>query len=368
MLHRILALIRKELLASARDRQTRLVVLIAPPFLLLVYAFAITQEVQNVSIAIVSQDVGTQAGQLVRRFEGAKSFSRVLFFDRIGEAGKALQTRRVSMVVHIPADFSRKLLSGDTPEVQILLDGRRSNAAQILFAYASRIITAYAPAPAVERQRSSSIGIIPRLWFNPNAEALWFAIPALFAVMVAIVAFMVSALSIARERELGTFDQLLVSPLRPVEILAGKTIPALLIATASATAMLFLSRLVLDVPFRGSYAALYIAMTIYLAANIGIGVFISSLSSTQQQAVIGLFIYMTPAVLLSGYATPIENMPQWLQWLTQTNPITHFIILCKGFFLKDLPADVIFAHTWPLALIAIATLGAGAMLFRSKVN
>ena len=209
--------------------------------------------------------------------------------------------------------------------------------------------------------------MVARAWFNPNFEPLWSAVPALFAALTAVVGFMVSSLAIARERELGTFEQLLVSPLQPVEILAGKTVPALLIALASATAMLALGWLVLDVPLRGSLPALYLSMVVYLAAIIGIGLFISSLASTQQQAVIGLFIYMVPAVLLSGYATPVANMPDWLQWITQTNPITHFIIVCKGVFFKDVPIEVIFRHTWPMLVIAIVTLSGGTWLFRHRL-
>ena len=368
MWRRILSLILKELLASARDRQTRVVVLFAPPFLLLIYAFAITQDVNNASIGIVNYDTGIEARALINRFEGAPTFDRIIYLTTIKDASRAIDDKDVSMVLQFAPDFSRRVLAGEPAQVQILLDGRRSNTAQILLGYASRIVLAYDAELVGESGPRPPATVTSRTWFNPNADPLWFAVPALFAVMVAIVGFMVSALAIARERELGTFEQLLVSPLRPAEILAGKTLPALFVALLSATAMLVLARLVLDVPFRGSLPALYLAMVVYLAANIGIGLFISSLASTQQQAVIGLFIYMTPAVLLSGYATPVENMPDWLQWLTETNPITHFIILSKGLFLKDIPPEVIFRHTWPMALIAVFTLSAGAWLFRRKTG
>lgn len=366
MWRRVLSLIIKELLATARDRQTRAVVLFAPPVLLLVYAFAITQEVSNADIAIYNRDTGIEARELLAGFVGAPSFSRITYLDSIEDVTSALDSKTVSMVVHIAPDFSRRVLAGDPAEVQILLDGRRSNAAQILLGYASRIVLAYNEARVGPRGPRPPAIVTTRLWFNPNADPLWYAVPALFSVMVAIVGYLVSALAIARERELGTFEQLLVSPLRPVEILIGKTLPALLIALASATAMLLLSKLVLNIPFEGSLVALYLSMLVYLAANIGIGLFISSLASTQQQAVIGLFIYMTPAVLLSGYATPVENMPLWLQWLTETNPITHFNILSKGLFLKDVGLEVFVRHLVPLALIAGFTLSAGAWLFRRK--
>lgn len=367
MWRRIQALIVKELLASARDRQTRLVVLILPPFLLLMYAFAITQEVKNVSIGVLNQDVGFEARELVKRFEGSPTFSRIVYLSGVSELTEAVDAQRVMMALHIAPDFSRKLVAGEPTSVQVVLDGRRSNAAQILLGYTLKIVEDYNAELAKDGGVRAPAVVIARTWFNPNSEPLWSAVPALFAVMTAVVGFMVSALSVARERELGTFEQLLVSPLRPAEILAGKTVPALIIAMASATAMLAFGALLLGVPVRGSITLLFVSMVVFLAAVIGIGLFVSSLASTQQQAIIGLFVYMMPAVLLSGYATPVENMPDWLQWLTETNPITHFIIICKGVFLKDLPAEVILAHTWPMALIALATLSGGTWLFRRRM-
>ncbi len=367
MWRRTFALITKELLASARDRQTRWLLLFAPPFLLLIYAFAITQEVKNVSMAVLNQDIGLEARELVSRFEGSKTFEHIRYLKGVSEITPAIESQDVIMVLHIGPDFSRRIAAGKRADVQLLLDGRRSNAAQILLGYATRIVENFNDELTRHGAARPPAIVVARAWFNPNFEPLWSAVPSLFAGLTAFVGFMVSALAIARERELGTFEQLLVTPLRPVEILAGKTVPALLVALASATAMLALGWLVLGVPLRGSLALLYGSMIVYLAAIIGIGLFISSLVSTQQQAFIGMFIYMVPAILLSGYATPVENMPDWLQWLTETNPITHFIVICKGVFLKDVPAEVIFRHTWPMALIALVTLSGGAWLFRHRV-
>ncbi|HSH85560.1 MAG TPA: ABC transporter permease [Guyparkeria sp.] len=367
MWRRTLALIIKELQASARDRQTRWVVLFSPPFLLLIYAFAITQEVTNASMAVLDQDGGREARELVSRFEGAETFERIRYLAGVAEIAPAIESQDVIMVLHLGPDFSRRIAAGERAEIQLLLDGRRANAAQILLGYATRIVARFNAALSEGNARPPT-RVITRVWFNPNAEPLWSAVPALFAVLTAMVGFMVSALAVARERELGTFEQLLVSPLRPVEILVGKTLPALLIALASASAMLALGWVVLDVPLRGSLIGLFAAMTVYLAAIVGIGLFISSIASTQQQAVIGLLLYLVPAVLLSGYATPVENMPDWLQWLAATNPITHFLVICKGVFLRAVPVDVILRHTWPMALIATATLSAGTWLFRRRTT
>ena len=371
MWNRLFALILKELLANIQDRQTRLLLLVAPPLLLLVYAFALTQEVKNVSVAILNEDLGLSSQELVARFTGSPTFKKIHYLDRPNDIKKVIETKSALMVIHIQADFSRKIGAGDPAPVQIILDGRRSNVAQILQGYTQQIVADY-NAELIQSARvplpEPPSTIVARTFFNPNFDTIWSGVPGLFAGLVATVGFMVSALSVAREREMGTFEQLLVSPLTPIEILIGKTVPALIIALASAAAMLLLGLLVLGVPFEGSVALLFLSTVVYLAAIIGIGLFISSLASTQQQAIIGLFMYMVPAVLLSGYATPIENMPDWLQSLTQTNPITHFIVICRGLFLKEVPASVIIDHLWPMATIGAVTLSGGAWLFRKQLQ
>jgi len=369
MWKRIYALVIKELLASFLDRQTRLVVLVSPPILLLIYSFALTQEVQNVSMVVLNQDKGLVSRELISRFEGSPTFSEVKHVFSHSEIVRAIEEEGALAAVHIQSDFSRRLSKGEPAKLQLILDGRRSNAAQILGGYVSEIVGEFnleSGSNAIVASPTPKGSVIARTYFNPNFDTIWSAVPGLFAGLVATVGFMVSSLSIARERELGTFEQLLVSPLTPLEILVGKTLPALLIAMISGAAMLFLGVLVLNVPLEGSIALLFFAMLVYLIAIIGIGLFISSLARTQQQAIIGLFMYMVPAILLSGYATPIENMPDWLQNLTQTNPITHFIVICRGIFLKEVPGLVIWHHLWPMLLISLVSLSAAAWLFKKK--
>jgi len=367
MLTRLFALITKELLASARDRQTRFIILIAPPFLLLIYVFAITQDVTNLSVGVVNRDEGRFSREILERVSASPRFRSVTYFEDADALARAIDEQAVLVGLRIQSDFSRRILRGQGAELQILLDGRRSNAAQIVSGYVLRIVQDYNVELMQSVGQTLPATVLSRTWFNANSEPLWAATPALFAVLSAIVGFMVSALSVARERELGTFEQLLVSPLTPIEILIGKTLPALLIALASSAVMLAFSYLILNVPIRGNLVALFLAMIAFLLSIIGIGLFISSLVRTQQQAVIGLFVYMIPAVLLSGYATPVENMPGWLQIVAQSNPITHFIVICKAVFLRDAPGLVIWAHTWPLLLIALVTLSAGTWLFTRRL-
>jgi len=183
-----------------------------------------------------------------------------------------------------------------------------------------------------------------------------------------IVGLLITSLSVARERELGTFDQLLVSPLQPFEILLGKTIPAIILGFFEGTVVILASIFVFQIPFTGSFATLYLSMFIFICSIVGYGLFISSLCSTQQQAILGTFVFMTPAVLLSGFATPIENMPEWLQMATYLNPFKYFLIICKGIFLKEMPFHMVMDYTWPMLILAILNLSGATWFFRKRLD
>lgn len=367
MLARIWSLIVKELLANWRDRRNRIILLISPMVQVLLFSFAATQEVKNVSLGILDQDRSVLSRELISRFAGSPQFSRIVYLESVSDIASSIDSRATLGVLHIGQDFSRRLTAGQHADVQLLLDGRRSNAAQILAGYANEISDRLNTDLAkIANLRQPPSFVVARTWFNPNSDTLWSTVPGLFAVLTTTVGMMVSALSIARERELGSFEQLLVSPLTSLEILAGKATSALVIAIAETSIIMLIAMYVLGVPMEGSMLLLYGAMLIYLLAIIGIGLFISSLAATQQQAVIGVFMFLAPAVLLSGYATPVANMPDWLQTATVLNPVRHFVVIAKGAFLKDLPISVIANHLWPLILIAAVTLTSATWLFRRK--
>jgi ABC-2 type transport system permease protein len=209
---------------------------------------------------------------------------------------------------------------------------------------------------------------VARNWFNPNLLYYWFNLPNLTGILTMLIGLVVTGLSIARERELGTFDQLLVSPLLPFEILIGKAVPAILIGIGEGSIIIFAAVFIFQVPFVGSVLLLYLSMLVFICSIIGIGLFLSSLCSTQQQAILGTFVFMSPAVLLSGYATPIENMPIWMQKVTLLNPVAYFLVISKGIYLKAMPFSMVFNNLWPMALIALFTLTAAAWLFRRRLE
>ena len=210
--------------------------------------------------------------------------------------------------------------------------------------------------------------IVPRNWFNPNLIYQWFMVPNLIASIALVIGLIVTALSIARERELGTLDQLLVSPLRTSEIILGKLTPPMIIGLFNITLYILAAVFFFEVPLRGSLLFLYGGAILYLAAVVGVGLFISAMAMTQQQAILGAFLFMVPAMLLSGFATPIDNMPTWLQPVTLINPLRYFLVIVNGVFLRDLPIGEVVKNSVPLALIAVGTLSAAAWLFRRRLE
>ncbi len=366
---RIAALIYKEFLAVWRDRKSRALLIVPPIMQLFLFAFAATLDVTNVKIAVYNRDSGKQSWELIQLFRGAPTFTEVIALHSDQEIAQVIDTQKVLLVIQIDEQFSRNLLLRKPAVVQIILDARRSNAAQIVQGYISQIIQNYNREFAARYHLPQQpTQLIPRNWYNPNLIYRWYTVPCLCAILVMTISLIITCLSVARERELGTFDQLLVSPLKTWEILVGKSVPAIVIGLGEGTAMLLATIFIFGVPFTGSLIPLYISMLIFICSIIGVGLFISSLCTTQQQAILGGFVFLSPSVLLSGFATPIENMPSWFQIITLANPLRYFLAIVKGQFLKEVPDSYVFANTWPMILIAICTLSAATWLFRKKLE
>lgn len=366
---RLTALVVKEFLAILRDPKGR-IILIGPPIVqLLVFSFAATLEVKNVDIAVLNRDAGRWGRELVHRIDAAPTFGRIFTIDSPGALRSAIDAQKVIAAVHIGQTFSRDIEAGAPADVQIILDGRKSNASQIVAGYLTRIVNELAAeTPAGRRAAPATVGVVARNWFNPNLIYQWFMVPNLVAMIAMLTGMIVTALSIARERELGTFDQLMVSPLRTHEILIGKVIPPMMIGLLHTTVYVLAALFVFGVPLRGSLLLLYGSALFYLLAVVGLGLFISALSMTQQQAILGAFLFMVPATLLSGFATPIDNMPDWLQPLTYLNPLRYFLVIVSGVFVKDIPVYQVVANTIPLMLIATATMSTASWLFRRRLE
>lgn len=363
----------KELLSILRDPRSRMVVFIPPLVQLLIFAFAATLEVNNVSIAVVNYDAGRWSTELIERIEKAQFINQVHRLPDAQQAQQQLIEGEVLTVVQIPDDFSRLLSAGQNPApLQLLVDGRRSNSGQIVVSYLNNISNELSTLVRANSLVAPNTTMVPtasiRHWFNPNLIYCWFIVPGLSGILALFSALLLTALSIARERELGTFDQLLVSPVSTGEIIITKSLPALLIGTLLGLMMIAAGVFLFDIPFQGSFAWLLLSLLFFILSAVGIGLMISAISSTQQQAILGAFAIGVPAVLMSGFATPVENMPLVLQWLAQVIPLTHFLVIVQGSFIKALPTSVIFAHLWPLIVIAAVSLSTAVIFVRGRLN
>lgn len=366
---RLRALIRKELLAALRDPRSRMMLIMPPLLQLLIFSYAATLEVTNVSIGVLNRDTGRWGTEFVERLEGSPTFVDFISLQGVPQIETAIDLRQVIAVVQIGPDFSRNIEAGQPAMAQVVLDGRRSNAAQIVQGYLNAIAEEIGATVQTARDvRPDASGPIARNWFNPNLEYTWFTVPSLIGMITLLSSLTITGLSVARERELGTFDQLMVSPLRVHEILIGKTVPPLLVGLVQATVFILAAVFVFGIPLRGSLLLLYGSLLVYTAAVIGVGLLVSSLSQTQQQAFLGAFLFAVPAILLSGFASPVENMPHWLQIVSLADPLRYFLVIVKGIFLKAMPFEQVVDNTWPLAVIAIVALGTAALLFTKRLE
>ena len=371
MLNRVFALVVKELLSAVLDKKSRAQIVVAPIIMLFLFSFAVTMEVKNTPLAILNNDSGELGHKLISCFSYNPTFSTIIDLKHTGEIEKTIRDQKSMVVVNIPHDFSKKLLSGNPVSLQVIMDGRKINATQILYGYISNITEAFSKDVMAKNgniRHGVRISVSNRHFFNPNLDFIWFTMPALLVLLTQMLTLTISSLSIARERELGTFEQLLVSPLSPVDIIAGKAIPAILITMAEGFIIHMISTKLFGVPFTGDPLLMFSSFLLFSLAVTGIGLFISAMCSTQQQAFLGAFAYMVPAVLLSGFATPIENMPQGLQKITLLNPVRHIIKISLDLYLKDTSFMNIREELFYLAATACVTLIFATWFFKKKTQ
>jgi ABC-2 type transport system permease protein len=365
---RLRAIIVKELLAILRDPRSRMSLIVPPLLQLMLFGFASTLEVKNISVGVLDRDGGQWSHEIVQRVAASPNVKRVIMLESDDALKQAIDSQKVIVALRFDERFSADVSAGRGGTVGAVFDGRKSNAAQIVGGYIDRIVAGVAADIHTVRPPPPQGGSIVTNWFNPNLDYLWFTMPALIVVICVVSATSVVSQSVAREKELGTYDQLMVSPFRVWEILVGKMIPPVLIGMMNATLYLILIPTVFGVPLNGSVPMFYVAVFFYLLALTGIGMLVSVLSNTQQQAFLGSFLITVPVILLSGYTAPVENMPGWLQVIAQIDPATHFLIASEGVFLKAMPAIEVLNNTWPLMIIAAVTLSAASYLFRSRLE
>ena len=366
---RILALTRKELLAVLKDPRSRMSLLVPPLLQTLLFGYAATYDLTHVPYAVLDQDRSAASHQLLAGLDGSGIFERVADLHRLNDLATYIDDRRALLVVQIERDFERRLISGTSATVQVIADGRNSNTAGTALGYVNSIVEQFnADWRSAHGLAAAPLGIMSRAWYNPNLETRWNMIPGLIGTLTLIQTMMLAAMSVAREREQGTFDQLLVTPFRPYEIMAGKALPAMAVGTIQATGVLLVAQLWFHIPFAGSYLTLYTGLLLFLLAAIGIGLLVSSIAATMQQALLYSLLLIIPFSLLSGLSTPLRNMPLALQYFTGINPLRYAIDITRRVYLEGAGLDLLWPDLWPLALIAGLTLAAASWMFSHRMQ
>ncbi len=358
----------KELIQTLRDKRMRITLIVPPVLQLIVFGYAANLDVKHIPTAIRDLDQSVESRDLIGRFGSSKYFDIVSFPNTPREVKDLINQGDVTVSIEIPTDFSRKLKKGDTATVQIVLDGSESNTALIALGYANQILSDFSTQVLVKRlNRAGMIGfeeagvdLRQRIWFNPNFESRIFYIPGVIASIAFLIPIILTAQAVVREREIGTLEQIMVTPIRSWELMIGKTLPFALFGLLDVIMIALIGVFWFEVPLRGNPLVLLLGAVLFLMSSVAIGLFISTICSTQQQAQISTFFFTMPAFTLSGFAFPIENMPEWIQYLTYANPLRYFLVIIRGVFLKANGLDIL----WP-QMLALSILGTLMILLSS---
>lgn len=368
-LQRIITLIIKEFLMVLIDPKSRVVVIAPPIIQFFVFSFAATYDLTDVRYAVLDQSRTMQSRELLARFVGSENFRLVANLASDSQIREIIDTAKARLVIVIPHDFTDKLERGEQASVQVIADGRNSNVASIALGYVNTIVQQQG-ARFLQGKTTTypDLELINRSWFNENLVSRWYIVSALGGIISMIVVMLLSSLSVAREREFGTFDQLLVAPFRPAEILIGKAVPPMVFGLFDALLLSGAAVFIFKIPFHGTVSALVITLTVFMIAVVGVGLFVSSISATMQQSLLGSMVFIMPAVILGGFTTPIENMPEWLQAATYANPLRYVVYGLRQIFLAGGDTASVWPQIWPMACIAAISLPLAGWMFRRRTT
>lgn len=361
MWERILVMIRKELTQTFRNPRMRVLLFVPPVMQLMIFGFAANLDVENAKIGFLDRDNTPESRELRAAFDGSPYFEVVADLSRESEMQALLDRGDAMAVIAVMPGFARDRTRGQTAQVQVLLDGTNSNNASIISGYANRLIAEFGAG------RNSSLAET-RVWFNPELKSRNYFIPGVVMNILTIVTIMMTALALVREREIGTMEQLMVSPLRPVELIIGKTAPFVMIGFAQFFLILFVARLVFRVPFRGGLLLMIFGVALFLLTALGSGVLISTISKTQQQAVLSVFLYFMPVFMFSGFTFPVHNMPPAVAWIATINPQRYFIEILRGVFLKGSTIETLWPQLAALGVIGAVILTVSIMRFHKTLD
>lgn len=383
MWERIRVILRKELIQALREPRMRVLLFVPPVFQLIIFGFAVNLDVDHTRIAWMDMDRTPLSRDLRERFEGSGRFDVVALPRSEADVHETLDRGVAQAVVRVLPEFERDVRRGIPTEVQMLVDGTNSNTASLVSNYAGEIIADFANEVAAGQQNVRILVRSPnspanvsfpqvtarsRVWFNPDLHSRNYFVPGVVANIIMMVTLMLTAMAIVREKEIGTMEQLMVTPMRPIELMLGKTLPFAAVGLLDLALITGVALLLFHVPFRGSVLLLVLCSVLYLMTSLGAGLFLSTVSQTQQQAMMMNFFFSMPAFMLSGFAFPIRNMPVVVQWLTYLNPLRYFMEIVRGLFLKGVGIAVLWPQMVCLAVYGFGVLGLSAMRFHKKLD
>jgi ABC-2 type transport system permease protein len=380
---RVRRLVRKEFLQIVRNRQNFRILLIAPVFQLLLFGYAVRMDVENVSTAIVDQNRSSMSRTLIDSFTESGYFTVKYSLSEYDGVDDLLDSGKISVAILVPPDLDRVIKGEKTAQIAVLIDGVNTTTANTVMSYSQAILESFSQdilAERIDRARGlrnefgrhnlilPSMEVSPRAWFNPNLDSKEFFIPGTLTLILTFFTMILTSMAIVREKETGTIEQLMVTPLSSLEMVIGKTIPCVAISVVNILSVTALALLWFQPAFRGSLLFFLGYSFIYILTCLGIGITISAFCRTQQQAILTSFMVLQPSTILSGFVFPIENMPVVIQWLTYLNPLRYYIIVSREVFLKGLGIAELWPQLAPIALMTIFYLGLAAALFKKRID
>lgn len=383
MASRIFYIVRKEIRQAFREPRMRAMFFAPPIIQLLVFGYAVNLDVETAKMAWVDQDHTPQSRELLARFTGSSRFQLVATRQSESEAGPVLDAGKVDLVVGVLPGFARDVMRGKTTSVQVLVNGSNSNTASLVASYASNVVAGYAADVLNDQSRAKlaarmapgpihppvpSLVLRSRVWFNPDLKSRNYFVPGVVVNIIALVTLMLTAMAIVREKEIGTMEQLMVTPIKPLELMIGKTLPFAVVGLIDMVLVVVVARLLFHVPFVGSGLLLLFASICFLLTSLGAGLFISTISRTQQQAMMSTSLFFQPAFLLSGFTFPIRNMPPPVQYLTYLNPVRYFMEIVRGLFLKGSGITVLWPQMLALAVLGMVIITLSAKRFHKRLE
>lgn len=357
-------MIIKEFIQVLRDKRMKAIVFVTPLLQLMVFGYAVTTDVNHISTTVYDMDRSFESRELVRRLEGSGYFDVNFAPSSYREVEELLDRGKATVALNIESGFSRDLKKGSS-SVQVFVDGTDSNTATIALDYTNRVLLKYSKEVS---SAPSRINLDTRAWYNPDLKSRNYNVPGVIAIVIMLTCLLLTSMAVVREREIGTIEQLMVTPLRPVELILGKTLPFAILGFADMILVTVAGTFWFNIAIAGSIRLLFLSTSVYLLSVLGIGLFISTVSRTQQQALMSTFLFYLPAVLLSGFMFPIENMPVIIQYGTYLNPLRYFLIIIRGIFLKGNGIDILWPQISSMFVLGIAVITISSLRFKKRLG